>query len=283
MMRSMFSAISGLKNHQLRMDVIGNNIANVNTYGFKASRVTFKDAFYQTISPASGNSGAMGGMNPSQVGLGMSVQSIDTIVEPGGVARTDRPLDFTIQGEGYFILRKFDADMDEATGPVYYTRAGNFYLDDQGYLVNADGYYVMGAEGDDQMSDDPTALVRIKIEYDEFTNVKFDKYGVVSGVDDSGGRTTIGSIGVAVCVNPSGLNKEGDNLYTASANSGPMKSAAPGELGSGTLYAGGLEMSKVDLSQEFTDMIITQRGFQANSRVITVSDTMLEELVNLKR
>ncbi len=283
MMRSMFSAISGLKNHQLKMDVIGNNIANVNTYGFKASRVTFKDAFYQTLSPATGNSVGTGGMNPSQVGLGMSVQSIDTIVEPGGIARTDRPLDFTIEGEGYFVVRKCDENGD-ATGPVYYTRAGNFYLDDQGYLVNADGYYVMGsANSTPDIEETPTDLERIQIDYDSYTTVKFDKNGMVAGIDVDGNRVTIGQMAVATCVNPSGLNKEGNNLYTESNNSGPMRSAAPGELGTGTLAPGGLEMSKVDLSQEFTDMIITQRGFQANSRVITVSDTMLEELVNLKR
>ena len=281
MMRSMFSAISGLKNHQLKMDVIGNNIANVNTYGFKASRVTFKDAFYQTISPATGNSGDTGGMNPSQIGLGMSVQSVDTIVEPGGIARTDRPLDFTIEGEGYFVLRKYDGD--DAAGPVYYSRAGNFYLDDQGYLVNADGYYVMGVEGDSEVEEDPVDLMRIQIDYEQFTSVKFDKNGVVAGIDVDGARVMIGRMAVATCVNPSGLNKEGNNLLTESNNSGPMRSAAPGDIGTGTLAPGGLEMSKVDLSQEFTDMIITQRGFQANSRVITVSDTMLEELVNLKR
>ncbi|HEY8552813.1 MAG TPA: flagellar hook-basal body complex protein, partial [Thermaerobacter sp.] len=138
MMRSLYAGISGLQNHQLRMDVIGNNIANVNTVGFKASRVTFKELFSQTLRGAAAPAPpARGGTNPIQIGLGTTLSAIDVIHQPGNPQVTGVTTDLAIQGDGFFVLR-------DATGAEVYTRAGDFRLDAQGYLVSADGLPVLG-------------------------------------------------------------------------------------------------------------------------------------------
>ena len=136
MMRSLYSGISGLRNHQTRMDVIGNNISNVNTTGYKTSRVIFQDIFSQNVSSGMANQGFIGGTNPLQIGLGIRLSSVDVMHTPAPFARTDNPTDMMINGDGYFIVRGPD-------GP-FYTRAGNFYIDNEGYLVNAQGFYVCG-------------------------------------------------------------------------------------------------------------------------------------------
>ena len=450
MMRSMFSGVSGLRAHQQRMDVIGNNVANVNTVGFKSSRVTFQEVFNQTLSGASAPDSATsrGGTNPMQVGLGTSVGSIDTMMSTGSSERTDNATDLSISGDGFFIVRGSSADTYK------FTRAGNFGLDKLGNLVSGSGYCVYGwqkknADGSfdtespvepinlytdnnngnkkiiaakatssaafsgnlnasyaeqDTANTKPQFAVPFTV-YDSLGNphqlsVNFRKtsvdetaatttwaYDIVSGTDgttfelnndgktnptgtaasgatasgeivfsgggkltsgseiyltlstadgvgsepfdvdfdfanltmfagessvvpsDINGYTTgtlttfsIGSDGIITgvysngeqqslgCValasfsNPAGLQKVGDNLFIPTTNSGNFtKGLAAGTGGTGTLTPGTLEMSNVDLSSEFTNMIITQRGFQANSRIITTSDEMLQELVNLKR
>ncbi|MEW8987724.1 MAG: flagellar hook-basal body complex protein [Bacillus sp. (in: firmicutes)] len=134
MLRSMYSGISGMKNFQTKLDVIGNNIANVNTYGFKKGRVTFKDTMNQMVSGASASQDNRGGKNPTQVGLGSTLATIDTIHTQSSLQTTGRSLDLAISGDGYFMVKQGDAQ--------FYTRAGNFYLDDNGSLVNGDGYKV---------------------------------------------------------------------------------------------------------------------------------------------
>lgn len=135
MLRSMYSGISGMKNMQIKLDVIGNNIANVNTFGFKKGRITFKDAMYQTIGSASGGTATRGGINAKQVGLGSEIASIDTIHTESSLQNTSRPLDLAItNGDGYFVVKD--------GGQYYFTRAGNFYIDEEGLLVNSDGYRV---------------------------------------------------------------------------------------------------------------------------------------------
>ncbi|AEE96059.1 flagellar basal body rod protein FlgG [Mahella australiensis] len=265
MMRSMFSGVSGLRAHQTRMDVIGNNIANVNTVGFKSSRVTFQDVFNQTIKTGSAPN-VLGGTNPQQIGLGAAVGAIDVLHTPGGIERTDNPLDLAINGDGFFVVNDGTAD--------YYTRAGNFHLDADGNLVTPDGMYVQTAGGGNIIID-PTLYVSIVI----------DKTGQISGIQADGTVDTLDIVGLAKFVNPGGLEKIGQNMYRETISSGPPATGIvqPGQDGTGYLTPGALEMSNVDLSRELTDMIITQRGFQANSRVITTSDEMLQELVNLKR
>ena len=327
MMRSLYSGISGLRNHQTRMDVIGNNIANVNTIGYKTSRVVFQDVFSQTSSAGSANQAALGGMggtNPLQIGLGMKLSTVDVIHTGAPIQRTDNPFDLMVNGDGMFIVQGPE-------GP-FYTRAGNFYLDDEGYLVTSHGYYVLAWTTEDQRAymnlrePNTTATPPIDGDYDITFNetdlvpppfdadepvlsrirLKAAEMSIASGdpvdleedselvgfsVGSKGEitvlinniKTQIGTLGIAVFSNYTGLEKAGNSLYRQSLPSGNAILTGALQEGAGDFTGGGLEMSNVDLANEFTDMIVTQRGFQANSRIITVSDTMLEELVNLKR
>lgn len=405
MMRSMFAGVSGLRNHQIRMDVIGNNIANVNTVGYKTSRVTFKDALSQTLQSAAGPQHNRGGVNPQQVGLGVTLSSIDVIHTPGNLQSTGVNTDLAIQGNGFFILN--DGTQD------FYTRAGNFTVDTMGNLVYSNGLYLRGWMADNngvintngllenlllpvnstiepratekvflsgnlQASDVGARFIRnievvdslghrhlLNVQFDrtatdndwtwqvlapdgtsvgdgtitfntdgslqnvttindvswdpangadplafdlDFDNLtqyaaressiayiqngyemgyldtfKIDSAGKVVGVFTNGLTRPIAQIAVATFGNPGGLEKMGETMFRESVNSGAKKIDAAGVGGCGSITPGSLEMSNVDLSQEFTDMIVTQRGFQANSRIITTSDEMLQELVNLKR
>ncbi|WP_085523972.1 flagellar basal-body rod protein FlgF [Tuberibacillus sp. Marseille-P3662] len=419
MLRSMYSAIGGLKNFQTKLDVIGNNIANVNTYGYKKGRVTFKDLVSQQISGASAPTFDRGGVNPKQVGLGSTMGSIDNLQTQGSLQTTGRNLDLAISGDGFFQVN----DGNQS----YYTRAGNFYLDSNGNLVNSEGMQVQGYQinpetgnlnnessalqindtsihkpstdsiqlagnfdasklndsGDnlstemtviDENGAQHTAHLNVQVpgnealgtnddgdEYlkklnfnlssqgDEVTpdpagTITLNKDGSVKSVDIPGGNQsfdinisgtsmnineenlnfdgltvrnqpttadvigdvpkvnsfsigssgninavltngdvqTVGQVQMYKFNNPGGLEKAGGNLYKNTSNSGePILATAGGDGGS--IVAGALEMSNVDLANEFTEMITAQRGFQANARVISTSDKVLQELVNLKR
>ena len=460
MMRSMFSGVSGLRVHQTRMDVIGNNIANVNTAGYKSQRVTFSDVFSQTLSSATSanDDTGRGGVNAMQVGLGVNVSAIDMLMTQGAAQRTDNPFDLMINGDGFMVVA-------DSTGR-YFTRSGALRLDDEGNLVNPNGMKVQGwlaTEGTNgemeinsqevqdinlfdgryksiepdvtdsakiignicstseseelsvsvydslgnyytipliltpiatpstppsttpstppsttpstgavsawklsikpkegsttvgEMKDAKGNLLEIDIskfsiqlDFDkdgklvsdksarikmgnirglngssfgskeahadtgiEIGDVTVDlssitqyatkstvegknnngnsagtlsgyaigKDGIINANYTNGEQRKIAQVVVANFDNPAGLEKVGDNLYTATTNSGEFDGIGD----AGNFSTGVLEMSNVDLSAEFTDMIITQRGFQANSRIITVSDEMLQELTNLKR
>jgi flagellar hook protein FlgE len=475
MIRALFSGVSGMRNHQVRMDVIGNNIANVNTTGFKYSRVNFEDQVSQTTLAATAPGGAgngRGGVNPKQVGLGMLQGSIDVVQTQGNLQTTGKVTDIALQGNGFFI---------ESDGPQrYYSRAGTFDFDREGSLVNpATGMHVMGwaatktldsagepvysidhsaplnnlsipagavipprkttevtlkgnlderipitqptatdppnyfdsstevfdslgnshfvtfrfthtgpgswdwsvlapndptfvnndaagnplpqgtpktpdvqplpvpippnpagsngntllfgnngllidknptspgqydagainldwtlpdgtltstkitpnfgsetaAAGLTQFATEANAVVADQNGYTrgELTGITIDKVGVMNGVFSNGRQQLLGQLAVATFSNPGGLMKEGENNYIKTNNSGDAIVRAPGEAEAGTITSGALEMSNVDLAEQFSDMIITQRGFQANSRVITTSDEILQELINLKR
>lgn len=420
MLRSMYSAVSGLKAHQAEMDVIGNNIANVNTVGFKASRITFKEIFNQTIKGASAPQGSGGGTNPQQVGLGVAIASIDTIFTNGGSQRTDNPRDLSIDGNGFFIVNNGGANL--------YTRAGNFSFDSNGDLVTPDGYKVMGwisqdgktvntdtgnlspisiknwsstspastkliqlggnldagtsigssvsynvtiydsqggshvatiqftkkdnagnwdaaitnFDGND-LSASPVTIGSIQFDsnglitnpagsifsvnvsslpitntnatlgdgtnitidlsnltmYSSSTDIRelskdgneagsiesinIDQYGVVSGIYSNGRTQVIGQIALADFQNTQGLEKVGNTMFINTVNSGDPMIGAANTGTRGTINPGTLEMSNVDLANEFANMITTQRGFEANSKVITTSDEILQDLVNLKR
>lgn len=401
MLRSMFAGVSGLRNHQIKMDIIGNNIANVNTIGYKKSRTTFQDMLSQTLRGASSPQNNLGGTNPQQVGLGMNIGSIDTIHTGGAVQPTGKITDLAIQGDGFFILRQGQNE--------FYTRAGNFDFDSEGYLVNpANGLKVMGWMGDVErtpqnlssivitkgqpISAEATTQIEFKKNLDasaavgetvqfsinvfdslgnahnidvlfEKTNtnewdctliepggtratsslrfdtsgnyddtsstintlsftpagadtlninpvffgvsqysndttvvadqnghqagtlqtISIDTLGVITGVFDNGINKQLAQIALVNFDNPAGLLKIGQNLYKNSNNSGEKRIGCAATGGRGSLTPGALEMSNVDLAEEFTEMIVTQRGFQANSRIITASDEMLQELVNLRR
>lgn len=281
MMRSMYSAVSGLKNHQVRMDVIGNNISNVNTLAFKAGRVTFQDVISQTIRESSSAGVTIGGKNPMQIGLGVTVGSIDNMFTETAAQRTDYALDLAIAGDGFFVVKN-------GANEVFYTRAGNFRLDEAGNLVSSNGLYVQDYNGNNINLGDTT-----------YYDISINSLGQLTGIPvGESSATVIATLGIATFNNTSGLEKAGNNTYVQSASSGgPLPGRMlneegeeiatlykrAGDDGAGSINAGYLEMSNVDLSNEFTDMIITQRGYQANARVITVADSLLEELVNLKR
>lgn len=318
MMRSLYSGVTGLTTHQTRMDVIGNNIANVNTYGFKSSRTTFKDIYYQTVkSPSSGTANAddttgKAGNNPTEVGYGVQIGSIDKNMSRSSFAGTDRTFDLAISGEGFFIVGKPVADAEEGEeggmSDITYTRMGNFGLDSDGNLVNANNKFVLGTRNDGEFdsatmeSEDkapyekvPSALQTINVNQlireafgdDTLTFKDLEAFSIGSdGVLTAtygGDIAALARIEIAVFDNPEGLLQAGNTDFMISAASGNPGLRKPGDPGAGTTESGKLEMSNVNLAQEFSDMIITQRGFQANSRIITTSDSMLEELVNLKR
>ena len=291
MMRSLYSGVTGLKNHQTKMDVIGNNIANVNTVGFKASRVIFQDIYSQTVSPASAGNATTGGTNPQQIGLGVQLATIDVLNTPSSSQYTGNPLDLAIDGDGYFVIQNGNS--------FTYTRAGNFYTDSQNYLVDSNGSYVMGYEVDGTgalvyrdasnavcaAGDAGAHLTMERIFVDPaYYDVSIGANGQVVALDEATSQSTVlGQIVLAQFANPNGLEKTGENSYRTTVNSGNPVFDTPGEGGSGGLNPGSLEMSNVDLTAQFADMITTQRGFQANSRIITTTDEMLEELVNMVR
>jgi flagellar hook protein FlgE len=309
MMRSLYSAVSGLRNHQTRMDVIGNNISNVNTIAFKGSRVVFQDIYSQTSKGASagvtlGTGPVVGGTNPMQIGLGVTIGAIDTIHSSAATQRTDNVTDLAIEGDGFFIIDTNGAvtggsDPYVSNGGIFYTRAGNLYVDNAGYLVNSSGNFILGyvntsptaaTPGGADASMPPTSgsLSAIRLVSSDtppvpYVGITIDENGLVQALNANEEKLNIAYIPIATFVNTSGLEKVGSSLYAATNNSGTAAVHLAGAEGAGKINPGGLEMSNVDLAAEFTDMIVTQRGFQANSRVITVSDTLLEELINLKR
>ncbi|MBW3657873.1 MAG: flagellar hook protein FlgE [Actinobacteria bacterium] len=418
MLRSMFAAVSGLRAHQTMMDVVGNNIANVNTTGFKSSRATFQEALNQTLRGASGTGPATAGTNAMQIGLGSQIASIDGVFTQGSTQMTGRTGDLAIQGEGFFVVGQGNERS--------YTRAGGFGFDESGYLATPGGARLQGWMADqatgaintngaitaiqlpmgqtiapkatdrvellgnlpaDASAGDAAATppvpadvfntsitvydskgephdIAISMTKDAADNtwsfqpsvngtdvgaaqtVTFNADGTLNGpgsftlegVDFGNGSATdqditidlgglvqfggsataearsqtgsamgflrsfefgadgtvtgrfsngqtklLGMVAIATFNNPAGLVREGESLFTVSANSGEPIVGRPGAGDAGSLAPGSLEMSNVDLAQEFTNLIIAQRGFQANSRGITASDELLQELVNLKR
>ncbi|MHA6258714.1 flagellar basal body rod protein FlgG [Sporosarcina sp. CAU 1771] len=289
MLRSMYSGISGLRNFQTKLDVIGNNIANVNTYGFKKGRTVFKDLISQTVAGASGGNDTRGGVNPKQVGLGSQISAIDTLHTGGSTQFTGNTLDLAVAGDGFFQVGEMSGT---ALGNVQYTRAGNFYMDKSGHLVDGSGKYLVGVGGRDPYpaatTDDaiPTATLgtntRILIPTTA-QSMSVAQDGAVSFVDENSNLRYAGHLVLAKFPNPGGMEKVGSNYFQQSPNSGTALVNIPTQGGIGNVESGFLEMSNVDLAEEFTEMIVAQRGFQANTRIITTSDEILQELVNLKR
>lgn len=414
MLRSLLSGISGLRNHQLRMDVIGDNIANVNTVGFKASRVSFRDGFAQVLEAATQAQDTRGGRNASQVGSGVTLGSIDAVFTQGSLEATGRTFDLAIEGSGFFVLGDGSR--------TYYSRAGDFQLDGSGRLVQAGtGLVVQGVGADAQglltgavgdlvlpLGEEaaPVATRQIRLSgnldasaeagavrtmsatvYDaagltyevtltftstgnggwdwtatgeggslmpadagsatfdgegvltdftypdgangltltrpgggtftvevisgdalgqnpltgyaspstatvlgqdgygsgELTDVSVDANGIITGLYSNGTDRVLGQIALATFANPAGLTRGGGSLYLASSNSGLPAIGFASDSGASSLTSGALEASNVDISQELTDMIITQRGFQASAEVISTSDELLAEVINLLR
>ena len=387
MLRSLYSGISGLSSHQTMLDVTGNNIANVNTAGFKGSSVRFQDSLSQLMAGAGTPADQVGGTTPAQVGLGVQIAAIQTNFAQGSAQTTGRAGDLMIAGDGFFAVR--------AGGETLYTRAGGFSFDAAGKMVTADGGIVQGWVAGQGGVNTGQAPVNIVLPQDAVSAAQatttaavtgnlpssatvgdeivrditvYDAEGVASslsltftrtatgwdvadagsgatgsltftdGIQNGGltltaggvavdlssvtgyadlktvaiteqdgsaagtlqaygitkdgsvigtfsnGRTEVlAKIAMATFANPEGLEKAGSTAYRVSVNSGAAQIGEPGQAGFGGLVSGALEMSNVDLSQEFTNLIIAQRGFQANARIITTSDEVLQELTQLKR
>jgi flagellar hook protein FlgE len=281
-MRAMFSAISGLTVHQTMLDVTANNIANVNTIGFKSERASFEDALSQLQKGSSAPTATTGGTNAQQIGLGVRLGSISNIMTAGAVQTTGSSLDVAIQGDGFFRV-VVDPTTLGGTPAYMYTRAGNFTTDANGDMVTTDGDYVVGFKFDSSGNPLTGAANETKITIPPGSqSVTIGQNGTVSVTDSAGAVTKVAIISLATFPNNAGLQRVGSNNFVATNNTGVETADIAGTNGLGTLIPGAIEMSNVDLAQEFTNMITAERGFQANSRVISTADEMLQELVNLK-
>lgn len=283
MMRAMFSAISGLQAHQTMLDVAANDVANVNTIGFKGEMTTFQDALSQQTRGASSPTAGQGGTNAIQVGLGVQLGAVENEMGAGATQQTGNPLDLAIQGDGFFRVAPGSAI---GSGSGYeYTRAGNFGLDSSGNLVTQGGDFVVGYAYNSGTNSFPmTTANETKITVPAGgSDVTIGSDGVVSYVDNAGVTQKLAQISMAKFPNQAGLQRVSSNLYAQTNNSGSPTNAVAGDTatGMGTLQAGAVEMSNVDLASEFTTMITAQRGYEANSRVISMADEMLQNLVHI--
>jgi flagellar hook protein FlgE len=272
----MFAAISGLKAHQVMLDVTAADIANVNTVGYKSSRMTFRDSLSQLQRGGAAPGPSQGGSNAAQVGLGSQVGSIDNLMGGGAIQTTGNTFDVAISGDGWFRMGTSTAPAVPTA--VQYTRAGNFTTNDQGYVTTQEGLYVIGRTAPGGAGTD--ALIQIA---PAAGNVSIGQDGSVSYQPAGGGaRVTAGYLSLAKFENQTALERKGGNSWAAGPNAGPEQVNTPGGV-YGLTVAGAIEMSNVDLASEFTNMITAQRGFQANSRIISTADQMLQDLVNLIR
>ena len=284
MLRSLFAGISGLRVNQTMLDVTGNNIANANTTGFKSSSVVFQDTLSQMLTASSAASATRGGTNPIQVGLGVQLAATNANFNQGSTQTTGRATDLMIQGDGFFVVKKGTEQL--------YTRAGAFTFDNDGTLVSPTGSRVQGYALDSagaptggliDVTLDTSALTPPVPPGVELTSYSIGSDGKLRGIFSDGVQRDMAQLALADFNNPMGLEKVGETSYRESANSGTPDLGIAGEGRRGTLVGGALEMSNVDLAAEFTNLILAQRGFQASSRVITTSDQVLEDLVNITR
>lgn len=313
MLRSMYSGVSGMRSYQTKMDVIGNNIANVGTTAFKSSSAQFQDLLSETLSSGQAPiQDGLGGINPQQVGLGVSVGKISTSMSNGALQPTGRDLDFALEGNGFFAVAESN-DVNSAD-ELRFTRDGSFMRDSLGNLTMGSGFKVMGIsavnlEGEvptfedsveikailDQIKEAPGAFagelkpivipdqLEVGGQVETLVSFTIDGSGRVMARYTDGENRLMGQVPVFRFTNAAALEKLGGNTYRQSQNSGDAAFGISGEQGFGIIRKGYLEMSNVDLANEFTEMIITSRSYQANSRTITTSDEMLQELLNLKR
>lgn len=262
MLRSLWIAASGMQSQQMNIDVCANNLANVNTSGFKRGRVDFQDLMYQTIKLPGTVAGA-GGVIPIglQLGHGCRTVAIQKIFVQGDYQQTGNELDLAIEGGGFFQVTLTD-------GETAYTRAGAFKKDNEGRICTSDGYLISPA------ITIPEDAVKISVEAD----------GTVSVLQaGQSSPTQVGTIELATFVNPAGLLSQGKNLYFPSDASGEAITGTPGTSGLGTIAQGYLEMSNVSVVEEMVNMIVGQRAYEINSKAIQAADEMLQMANNLKR
>ena len=261
MLRALGTASTGMQAQETRVDVIANNLANVNTTGFKKSRTEFQDLLYETIRPA-GAAGADGGQTPAPLQVGHGARPVATLREhtPGGLRETGNPLDLAIEGNGFFQVRS-------PSGEIAYSRDGSFRTDSEGRLVNSEGSLV-----------EPAIVLPADTQ-----QISISSDGVVS-VTQSGDTNSVqvGQFELASFANPVGLEAKGHNLYVPTAASGEAIQATPGSEGMGTVVGGFVEISNVRVVEEMVELITSQRAYETNSRVVRAADDMLQATVNLR-
>ena len=322
MLRSLYSAVSGMNAFQTSLDVTGNNIANVDTTGFKAGRVEFSDILSQTLSgaaaPTAAGAAGPGGTNPQQIGLGVNVASVDTLFTQGADQQTGVPTDISLDGDGMFAVSSAAQTNQPTTvgasgtsnppsptavgsGAVEYTRAGNFTVDASGDLVLPNGAKLLGYLTSGATPTNPSGLSAVNISVAQNSpsgtvvvpgNFTIGANGTITVTDPTTGATAYTwQVPVAKFFNPGGMQKVGDSMYVPTANSGNFGVAAtsgaslgtPGQNGFAGFRVGYLEASNVNLTNEFTNMIIAQQGFDANSKVINTDNNILSTIQNLEQ
>jgi flagellar hook protein FlgE len=284
------SGVSAMRAFTKGLEVIGNNIANVNTVGYKSSGVSFADSFSNTLRSSSPSSASSSNQSATQVGTGVRLSQITTKFTQGALTTTGLNTDLGISGNGFFLVA------NPADGQLFASRAGNFRIDDNGYLVTYQGYRVQGATGGTGGATPvaPSAFGDVKLATppvgSELTSFSISAAGNLTEFYSDGTSVTTSQILLQNFSDPSALIKQGDNLFTGFSAAGIIgptvptpATNAPAGGGLGAIQSGTLELANVDLTDEFANMITTQRSFQASSRLITVSDTVLEDIVNLKR
>ncbi len=260
MLRGLWSAASGMAAQQLTIDVISNNLANVNTVGFKKSRADFQDLMYQTLTQA-GSTTADGGQIPTgiQIGMGARPIGVQKMYMQGDFKQTKNELDIAIEGKGFFKILRGSEDL--------YSRAGNFKLDADGAIVTTDG---------DKLQPEMTIPANT-------TSIKIDQTGTVTAFDPTGTGASLGVLEIYTFANPAGLFSVGHNLSRGTDASGDAVSGTAGTDGVGTIAQGFLEMSNVDVVEEMVSMIMAQRAYEINSKAIQTGDNMLQVANNIKR
>ena len=282
------SGVSALRTFMKGLEVIGNNIANVNTTGFKSSSAQYADSFSNILQRSAPSSGSSSNSSSVAVGTGVKLGGIRTNYAQGSLETTGQGTDLGISGEGYFHVK------NPVDGTEFASRDGSFRWDDQGNLVTSSGFRVQGLTGstlatvgDIKLGTPPTGT--------QLQSVTIDKGGNVVEFYSDGTSATLNQVQLQKFTDPSALVKEGNNLFSGLLAAGPVGAAsgssafqaggvnAPGSNGLGAIQSGTLELSNVDLTDQFANLITTQRSFQAGSRLITVSDTILSDIVDLKR
>jgi flagellar basal-body rod protein FlgG len=262
MIRSLFIAATGLEAQKVNIDVIANNLANVNTVGYKKSRADFQEILYQDLRPV-GAASAEGARVPSgiQVGLGVRPAAVQKVFDQGDFISTGNSLDLAIEGDGFFQILKPD-------GEIAYTRSGAFKLDSEGRIVNSDGYAL----------EPPITIPENAVSI----TISSDGKVMVFQADDSE-PVEVGQIELARFINPAGLKAIGKNLFVPTASSGEVTTAIPGSEGLGTIAQGFVEMSNVNIVEEMVNMILSQRAYEIVGKVIQASDDMLQMANSLRR
>jgi flagellar hook protein FlgE len=281
------SGVSAMRTFTKGLEVIGNNIANVNTTAFKGSATTFEDSFSNTLRGSAPSSATSSNLSAIQVGSGVKLSAINARFTQGALSSTGVSTDLGISGNGFFRV------LNTVDNSEYATRAGDFRLDDQGFLVTSKGYRVQGLTGG-TAGTPPATLGSIQLGTPpvgtQLKSFSIDRQGNLVEFYSDGSSIATNRVLLQTYQDPTALQRVGDNLFIGMSNAGPVGGLAltavgnnPGTNGLGTIEAGTLELSNVDLTEQFANMITTQRSFQASSRIVTVSDQVLEEVVNLKR